>query len=713
VQISDSRQLANPFAGGLNTPQFSSINLNGDSLADLFVFDRSGHKILPFVADPSIEGGYQYAPEYEAFFPTLQEWALLRDFNQDSIQDIFTFSDTGVPGIDVYRGFRDNSGPYFQKVVLDNPVRVLGYPTSSGTVTNIYVAAGDIPAIDDIDQDGDLDILTFQSEGTKLYYYRNISIENGLGPDSLIFVLEDRCWGKFVESFNTNDVVLSPDSLTCPGSTQNARLHGGSTVMTLDADKDDDKDLLLGDFSYETILYLENGGSRTHSWITKQTQDYPNASDRISVPYFPVTFLLDINHDGIDDLLAAPNQKDARENVLNSWYYHGSEDPGTIEFSLVGKSFLNDEMLDFGTDASPLLLDYNGDGLMDLVVGSRFNVGYNVEHPSQLFLFTNIGSLTNPSFTLTSEDWLNLGNLVDEVDALAPVSGDLDDDGDLDLIIGNKRGKLIYIENIGVEGGPFEMGEISYPWFDIDVGFSSSPALVDPDGDGVYDLFVGEEKGNINYFKNFGTKESPLFLADIEFPENQEEYGGIDARQNNAVFGMAAPTVFQSQDTTFLIVGTAFGNMLLYDISNAQPQDILNPIVDHPIARIKDGARSKPFLEDLNADGYLDLVMGSTRGGLTLFNTEFRRGQVVSTYSSQLTRLVSLSPNPASDHLRITVEGYNAQEVKFFSAQGQLVKTWRGRSSTIGVDIGDFTPGLYFAVISTGDLTAVKSWIKM
>ncbi|MBK8506319.1 MAG: hypothetical protein IPL46_31425 [Saprospiraceae bacterium] len=180
VPVTDlqSHVLVNPFGGGLNSPQFSSIHLNGDDLSDIYVFDRSGGKSLAFIADTSITSGYRHAPDYENIFPGLHDWVLLRDYNQDSLPDIFTFSSTGVPGIDVYRAERINGQISFVKEVFNNPVKVLGYPTSSGTVTNIYVASTDIPAIDDMDGDGDLDILTFQSDGTKLYYYRNLAREN-------------------------------------------------------------------------------------------------------------------------------------------------------------------------------------------------------------------------------------------------------------------------------------------------------------------------------------------------------------------------------------------------------------------------------------------------------------------------------------------------------------------------------------------------------
>lgn len=700
--------LLNGLSGGLNSPQFSSIFLNSDSLSDLFVFDRSGSKILTFIAD-SASSKYIHQAEYEAFFPELQEWALLRDFNGDGLQDIFSFSTTGVPGIDVYRGKSDQNGLHFEKIVFNNPVQVLGYPTSSGSIANIFVSAIDIPAIADMDGDGDLDILTFESGGARLYYYRNLSVEKGLGPDTLDFVLEDRCWGKIVESFNTNDVILSADSTQCPTFNQNARLHTGSTVTVFDGDMDGDMDLILGDITFETVLYLENGGIPGNAWIISQTNNFPNGSDRISIPYFPAVYILDINHDGINDILASPNEKDSRENVNVSWYYSGQEENG---FLLEDKSFLNNDMLDFGTEANPMFIDYNGDGLMDLVVGSRFHEDYDPANPSQLFLLENTGSLNAPEFTLVEEDWLQLSTLVNEVDALFPTSVDIDGDGDYDLVIGNKFGKLILIENVGIENGPFEMGNVIYPWFDIDVGFGSIPTFVDIDGDGLLDMLVGEERGTINFFRNLGSKEVPLFLPDPKAQENYEEFGDIDTRQNIAVFGMSAPTAFHNQDTTFLLVGTAFGNLLLYDITDVSPTDILIPLSNHPIAGIHEGNRSKPSLSDIDSDGFLEMMVGTARGGINLYKTNFPSGVIVPIREYADPDLITIFPSPALESVFIQSTVF-FHRIMLYNTTGTVVMEWNGTDLDLSLPVQNLAPGIYFASILTDRGQVVKSWVKL
>ena len=85
--IDGSDTLTNPWTGGFNAVQISKMDLNFDSLEDLFVFDRTGNKITTFINNGST---YSYAPEYEQLFPqSLSDWVLLRDYNNDNKKDIF------------------------------------------------------------------------------------------------------------------------------------------------------------------------------------------------------------------------------------------------------------------------------------------------------------------------------------------------------------------------------------------------------------------------------------------------------------------------------------------------------------------------------------------------------------------------------------------------------------------------------------------------
>ena len=82
-----------PWTGGLNSCQYGSIDLNGDGIRDLVIFDRHGNRILPFINDgtPGLNG-YSFHPEYVKYFPDLHDWVIFKDYDYDGNQDNLTYS---------------------------------------------------------------------------------------------------------------------------------------------------------------------------------------------------------------------------------------------------------------------------------------------------------------------------------------------------------------------------------------------------------------------------------------------------------------------------------------------------------------------------------------------------------------------------------------------------------------------------------------------
>lgn len=109
----------------------------------------------------------------------------------------------------------------------------------------------------------------------------------------------------------------------------------------------------------------------------------------------------------------------------------------------------------------------------------------------------------------------------------SPVLGDLDNDGDYDLLLSDRNNSLYYFENTGTDSSPeFSSQTGSENPFDGLSTYSdnSQLALVDIDDDGDLDLIAAPgysyyfdnvnnsyESGKINYFKNDGTISAPSF----------------------------------------------------------------------------------------------------------------------------------------------------------------------------------------------------------
>ena len=170
VRVSENGDtLAIPWVGGINSSQVSTIDLDQDGNEDLVIFDRTNEKITTILITPN---GYQYAPVYESYFPSgLKGWVLLRDFNRDGKKDLFAHTPFGIK---VYENITRPGGRLDWELILD-PIFTLG---SSGQV-NLQVNILDLPGIDDLDGDGDLDILVYNfAVGEGIEYHKNLSMEN-------------------------------------------------------------------------------------------------------------------------------------------------------------------------------------------------------------------------------------------------------------------------------------------------------------------------------------------------------------------------------------------------------------------------------------------------------------------------------------------------------------------------------------------------------
>ncbi|HMC97690.1 MAG TPA: hypothetical protein VKG92_08560, partial [Flavobacteriales bacterium] len=252
------------WAGGINSVHISDIDLNGDGLKDLFLYDRGQEydKVMTLLRTNAPGAmGYAVTRDYDQLppLPTLHGWALLRDFNCDGKEDIFTYSQAGFS---VFKNTSVGEEPAFELYTYRANSNYVS-PSGAGTIANLFVSQVDLPGIEDIDGDGDLDILTFSLLGSYLEYHKNLSMELYGTCDSLAFEVRNKCWGYFAENFNNNSVTLNvPCSFNVPapemgeggddaaephGTPADERTHAGSTVLPIDLDGDGVKDLLLGD----------------------------------------------------------------------------------------------------------------------------------------------------------------------------------------------------------------------------------------------------------------------------------------------------------------------------------------------------------------------------------------------------------------------------------------------------------------------------------
>lgn len=714
----NNKQLKNPLVGGFNVPQFSEVDLNNDGIMDLFVFDRFGNVVSTFI-NGGISGqvDYTYSPGFAENFPDMQEWALLRDYDNDGVMDIFTASNIpGIDGIVVYRGFIEDGRINFEQLNFYDLDSNIIPAMASGGFTNLYVSGEDVPAIDDVDGDGDLDVFSFGVNGGYIFYYKNRSVEMGFGTDSLKFDLATTCLGGVYESGLVSCLCLPEEmGACCDGFTSNVAdtRHAGSTLVTFDNDGDGDKDLILGDLSFDNMVMLVNTGDSDNIFYGSQDCSFPDYNVPVDVPVFPAGYYLDVNNDGKKDFLASPNANANGEDYFCVWYY---ENLGTTEnptFDFQQRDLFVDEMLDLGTVANPTFVDYNQDGLLDLVVGNETFYNDLSDEASQLFLYENIGTASSPAFKLVNDDYLELNQYGSSFYDLAPAFGDLDSDGDLDALVGGHSGELFYFENIAGPGNTFEFDNLQPIYKGIDVGKHAKPQIVDLNRDGLMDLVIGEANGNVNYLPNIGTPTSPDFETDHEVAPNKSNLGGIDVRVLGDVTGYSTP-VFLDLDGEFIFFsGSEKGNIIYYTDIEGNLDGNFTKAPEYYGDNVKVGARITLAIADLNNDNVLDMVVGNFRGGINAYYTNITTEGTVSVDDPNEPAAFILYPNPVNSLL--TIEMINEQivpvTVNIYNSIGQLVEQQTTTNRQLSINTNRFAKGVYICELRMDESISVQKFI--
>lgn len=699
--------LENPWGGGLNYAQFSDFDYDFDGDLDLFVFDRSTNNIRVFTQEQN--GGKHYELAYNAhwdFPPDLKYKATLVDFDNDGRKDLFT---QGLGGIKVFRnvGSIANGLQWELHSELIYSDYALGYQS-------LYVSSSDIPAIIDVDGDSDIDILTFHTGGNNVEYHQNQSMELYGIPDSLVFVQKNECWGKFGEDPLQNTITLNetnypcvggnipnPESGTGTGSSPKNKAHSGSTMLALDYDNSGVLDLVLGDVSYSTMTLLINGGTVVNSDSPMISVDYsfPSNTTPIDIMLFPAAFYLDVDFDGIKDLIACPNVKNISLNESSVFFFKNTGSNANPNFVFVSDNFLQDEMIEHGTGTVPVLYDYDEDGLEDLMVANLYRYKPVMDKESTIAYYRNSGTVSNPSFSFVSNDILNLSAESFGLRSI-PAFGDIDNDGDKDLFLGLQDGTLVFYENLSTgSGSVFNNPVLNYQDNNgtvISTGSYCHPQLFDLNNDGLLDLILGKGNGNVSYFSNIGTLNTPSFQLE------NDTLGNIDVSFTTPN-GYAAPHFFQFNEETMCFVGNVDGQISHFSSvdGNINSGESFS-LETHNMGLIDVDAYSSCWLNDIDDDGILNLFVGQDLGGVYCF--EHDTSTVISLHEIKEKAKFVLYPNPANDKITLTTNELDVNDYRIYNLKGEFVATeGLKKNNKIEIHIDSLEKGVYFISILLKD----------
>lgn len=384
------------------------------------------------------------------------EGADVGDFNQDGHLDV-------VSGPDIYLG------PEFEHRYEFYPAVA---PTRRSPKDRSYYANNNFFSfVYDVDEDGWPDILTVGLPNTEAYWYKNPGEEfSGPAPDQpnhweRHFVVDRvkneapefaditgdgvpellMAYGNHYGYVAPNPVAPTLPWIFHPISTHEEDVHHYTHGMGYgDVDGDGRTDLLIGEGWLQQPASLENDPDWTfHSF---PFIDRSGDSMWSGLKGGGQMFAYDVNGDGLNDIITS---LDAHGWGL-SWFeqVRDGDEITFKEHPILSKQEKNTDN-PYGVQFSQLhavdLVDIDGDGLKDIVTGKTYRA-----HD-----FADPGSRQAPViyyFELTREDGEAeyVPHLIDDKAGIGRrlVSKDLNEDGLVDLVVGNKNGTFVFIQKV-------------------------------------------------------------------------------------------------------------------------------------------------------------------------------------------------------------------------------------------------------------------------
>lgn len=485
------------------------------------------------------------------------------------------------------------------------------------------------PQLVDIDADGDLDLFVQEGAGRIIWFervdgdaprwqwrtdafagldvgewYRFADLDGDGDEDLLgesrfsqVRVWENRGPGAEPQFVTVADTLRDDTGRPIYADRQNI-------ANVVDFDCDGRLDLMLGRLDGTVTRY-----EATAPWSGRGAPSFEFVTDRFEDISIVAQITPSLRH-GANTLVFADADGDGDKDLFWGDFFEPGililENTGTCDapaFSNEPVSFPPANPLSTSGYNAPTFGDVDGDGDLDAVVGV-LGGAYNAIETAADNLYLLIQG---------DDGWaVETRRLIGQIDVGAesvPAVGDLDGDGDLDVLLANKidprenrTARIYHYENTGTASAPELRDRGALP---IEGAFHYAPTLGDLDGDGRADLLVGTWNEGILWFRSAGP--GAAFAAEP------------DTLVHLSRGSHASPVLadLDGDGDLDLVAGESSGEVNLWR-NDGTPREPRFVLVTDALAGFDAGRRSAPAAADLDGDGDLDLLIGSEDGRATV-----------------------------------------------------------------------------------------------
>ena len=474
---------------------------------------------------------YKKASFFRGLFLESHLYSHFVDIDGDNDLDVFVTGDSGR-----IRYFKNTNGEFGEQTGDDNP---LNFTFDASEPPNTLLFAN-------LDTDADLEMIYYYGDSYVKYYDKNNQntyVDTSL-PSSLSFL------SFFVDDFNVT----------------------GLGVADLDGDSSD-VEIVVGESGNLWYYNQNNSGNYERKTGNENPFNAINVSGGFAAPFF-VDIPDEKNNNVVDgdlDLIIGTSSG-------TIWYYEKTN-TGYVRQTGVDNPF-ND--IDVGAKVIPSLVNIDSDSDLELLLGVRDGTILYYEKDNQ----------GNYQRKYPSNSMINDNN---SLRYAAPFLVNLDDDSELEIVVGLHNGTIDYY-NKNLDGFYDKMPTGQNPFSGIDVGNNSRPTLGNVDSDADLELIIGHDDNHLKYYDK---DNSGVYR---EKTGNENPFNAANSL-NPSRYAKLKPFLvnLDSDSDLELVFGDSSGVINLYD-KRSSGYTRVTAQAENPFYNLDVGDNSSPILGQLDDD---------------------------------------------------------------------------------------------------------------